>query len=298
MNHRRLALDLPTDAITVVTYEELDRYLVRFAERQLGLVLLLGRPGTGKTETVRRMLGWDPEENDRTLQEGPREEVLYIEGHVQPFGLYCSLWDHRDCPVVLDDLDRLYAHPECVRLLKPLCNCQRVKRLAWYTNATQTSDHLPTSFTTTSNVMLIANEWHTLNANVRALEDRAIILHFEPDNTEVHRRVADWFEDDEVYQFIGDHLAQIPQISMRHYHKGSLLRKAGLGDWRLSLLQMMVPDKRLGLVAALQVDPELTSDAERVARFMAESGQSRPTYYRMRSLLPVLRPSPRLNQAD
>ena len=48
---------------------------------------------------------------------------------------------------------------------------------------------------------------------------------------------------------------------------------------------MMVPDKWLGLVAALQVDPRLTSDGDRVARFMAESGQSRPTYYRLRSQL-------------
>lgn len=33
---------------------------------------------------------------------------------------------------------------------------------------------LPTEFLTTSSVMLIANEWRSLNSNVRALEDRTL----------------------------------------------------------------------------------------------------------------------------
>ena len=41
---------------------------------------------------------------------------------------------------------------------------------------------VPSTFTTSSNVILIANEWKSLNPNVRALEDRAIILHFNPSN--------------------------------------------------------------------------------------------------------------------
>ena len=120
----------------------------------------------------------------------PGGSPLYVEGHMQPFGLYRQLWEFRDRPIVLDDLDRLYADPDCVRLLKPLCNTVKQKRLHWLSNLTMSEGQLPSSFATSSNVILIANEWKSLNPNVRALEDRAIILHFDPSNEEVHRRCA------------------------------------------------------------------------------------------------------------
>ncbi len=46
---RRNGTILPDDMIVVPTYAQLTLYLQRFAEGQLGLVLILGRPGTGKT---------------------------------------------------------------------------------------------------------------------------------------------------------------------------------------------------------------------------------------------------------
>src|SRR5688500_9133177 len=104
--------DLPADAIEISSYCLLERYLSKYAHGDLGLVLLLRRSGTGKTEAAKKAMGC--EESEPT--------ALYVEGHAQPFGLYQQLWLHRNLPVVLDDLDRLYAMPVCVRLLKALCN--------------------------------------------------------------------------------------------------------------------------------------------------------------------------------
>ena len=137
---------------------------------------------------------------------------------------------------------------------------------------------VPTSFVTTSNVILIANEWRTVNPSVRAFEDRAIILHFDPPNAEVHRRVKEWFEDADVYKFI-------TELSMRHYCKGSQLRRAGMPDWRSSLLQMVLPDPRMACVVALQHDPTLRSEQERIEHFVAATGCSRTTYFRMKARL-------------
>lgn len=117
---------MPRDAIVVTQYPDLDRYIRKFAEGSLDLVLLLGKPGIGKTEAVKKALGID---------DCHPSETLYVEGHAQPFGLYQGLWRHRDSPVVLDDLDRLYANPDCVRILKPLCNMRPVKRISWLSNA-------------------------------------------------------------------------------------------------------------------------------------------------------------------
>lgn len=274
---------VPREVIRLTEYVQLDLYLTKFARGELGLVLLLGRHGTGKSETVKHALTVSAKTGDGAGMAS--EGTLIVEGHMQPFGLYRQLWDNRNQPIVLDDLDRLYADPDCVRLLKPLCNTVREKRLHWLTNLTLNDKTLPPTFTTASSVILIANEWKSLNPNVRALEDRAIILHFCPSNEEVHRKVGQWLDDPEVYDFIGRLLPMIPAVSMRHYCKGSQLRRAGFGDWRNSQLQMIIPDRRVACVMAIQHDPESRSEQQRIARFVATTGASRATYFRIKAKL-------------
>lgn len=247
---------------------------------------LLSVPQRGR---IGRPTGRRQERSLRVRAGVTQRRVLYVEGHMQPFGLYRQLWEHRDQPVVLDDLDRLYADPDCVRLLKPLCNTVHEKRLHWLTNVTVNAVDLPPSFVTSSSVILVANEWKSLNPNVRALEDRAIILHFAPDNPEVHRQVGRWFDDPEVYEFLESLLPVIPAVSMRHYCKGSQLRRAGLVDWRTSLLQMVVPDRKAACLVEAQHDPALRCEDERVARFRAATGASRATYFRIKARLATAR---------
>lgn len=274
---------LPREAISLTTYTQLDLYLEKFAQGEFGLLLLLGRPGTGKSESVKRALC--PPSHLGNNGDRIGLDVLYVEGHIQPYGLYRDLWEHRDQPVVLDDLDKLHADGNCVRLLKPLCNTERAKRISWLSNLTLNDQEVPASFVTTSNVILIANEWRTVNPSVRALEDRAIILHFDPPKAELHRRVAEWFDDADVYAFIERILPSVAELSMRHYCKGSQLRRAGLQDWRSSLLQMVLPDPRMACVVALQQEPTLESEQERVERFVAATGSSRATYFRIKAQL-------------
>lgn len=104
----------------MTTYAQLALFLRKFAEGHLGLLILLGRPGTGKTYQTKLALGALAESTSSQAVNPLPEQVLYVEGHVQSFGLYQKLWQFRDRTVVLDDLDRLYADPDCVRILKPL----------------------------------------------------------------------------------------------------------------------------------------------------------------------------------
>ena len=50
---------------------------------------------------------------------------------------------------------------------------------------------------------------------------------------------------------------------MRYYEKAKRLRDAGFMDWKKSLLQMMLSDRTVAVVAGLQLDPLLTSDTKR-----------------------------------
>ncbi|MCG3132729.1 MAG: hypothetical protein FLDDKLPJ_03595 [Phycisphaerae bacterium] len=275
--------ELPREVITLSTYPQLELYLSKLASGDQGLVLLLGRHGTGKSECVRRALGISVTECEAIASVAPR--VLCVEGHMQPYGLYHALWKFRDPPVILDDWDRLYADGDCVRILKPLCNTRRLKRITWLTNLTLTAEDVPPSFTTRSSVILIASEWRTVNSNVRALEDRAIILHFDPANAELHRRVGEWCDDQEVHSFLGRGVDVAPALSMRHYTQESQLRRAGLADWRSSLLPMVLPDPQLACVLAMQHEPNLRREEERVARFVKVTGCSRATYFRIKTQL-------------
>ncbi len=267
---------VPSDAITVTTYEELDLYVEKVVDGPLDLLLLIGRHGTGKSERVKRLL---------EVCGYPADSTLYVEGHAQPFGIYRGLWSHRDQPVVLDDVDRIYANADCVRLLKPLCDTRAVKRISWLTNATMNGSGPPPAFETRSPVILIANEWRSLNANVRALEDRAIIVHFDPSNETVHAQVGQWCDDDVVYRFIGAHVSAVPSVSMRWYAKAQKLREAGFDDWKISVLQMMLCNRHLAIVADLLLDSTYKTEGDRIRAFAVRTGRSRATYYRLKQKL-------------
>ncbi|GAB4147687.1 MAG: hypothetical protein Tsb009_20990 [Planctomycetaceae bacterium] len=211
--------------------------------------------------------------------------ALYIAGYTSPFALYRRLWECRDVPVVIDDLDRLYPQPDCIRLLKQLCNSNSVKQISWFSRAADQQNGLPQTFDTCSTVALIGNTWRTLSADVRALEDRAILLHFEPSNRELHATTGTWFDDDDVYRFIGSVLSDVSQLSIRQYLKGRALRQAGFTDWQATLLNMLLLDPSLARVARLQVDGSFEKEEERVKQFVHETGQSRATYFRLKRQL-------------
>jgi hypothetical protein len=198
-------------AVQITTYDALDRYLRAFAGGKFNLIVLVGAPGIQKSRVARDAL----------------PDACWIEGHATPLGIYMRLWEHRDEPVIIDDVDSLYADKAAVRMLKALCQTERRKTVAWE-SSTQilTREGIPRRFTTSSQVMIIANAWKSLNVHVTALEDRGHLLHFERSVVEVHIRVADWFWDQEIFDWIGAHLHLVQRPSMRLYRAAWELKEA------------------------------------------------------------------------
>src|SRR4051812_46430454 len=258
----------PDRAIVVTTYAELEAFVRAFADGHLGLLLLVGSHGLAKSRTVREALG---------------EGACWIEGQATAFGLYRELHRHRDEPVVLDDIDGLFADRESVRLLKAVCQTEEVKSVAWHTTAAERAG-LPDVFQTRSRVVLIANEWRTLNANVAAVEDRGHTLAFEPTPLEVHRKVASWFWDNDIYNFIGERLGLVALPTMREYLRAWELKRAGL-PWRDLLLAGLLSGSEL-LAAQIKADPSFASEADRVRAFIERGGGCKSSYYNALNRLP------------
>jgi hypothetical protein len=113
----RASAKMPPHALRLTTYAELDAYVRAFAEGHLQLLLLFGPPGVGKSRCVRQAL--DP-------------PVGWISGQATPLGIYLAAYGHRHQPLVFDDVDGLYADRSGIRLLKALCQTERVKTLGWH----------------------------------------------------------------------------------------------------------------------------------------------------------------------
>lgn len=252
---------LPEHALRIGSYDELEQYARAFGDGHLNLLILIGDPGLGKSQCVRRAVG---------------AAACWIDGTASAFGVYLQAYQHRDRPIVMDDVDGLYRDRNGVRLLKALCQTDQQKVLSWHTDAPNRHD-VPKQFSTTSRVAVIANEWRSLTADVAALEDRGHIISFEPTVVEVHRQAAAWFWDQEVFDFIADHLHLLGRHSLRTYVLAWELKQAGL-DWRAGVLGRCLTGPALA-VARLKADPAYPNEEERVRAFVASGEGCRASYF-------------------
>jgi hypothetical protein len=255
--------NLPGGAVSVTTYSELQQIAQAFARGDLNLLILLGAPGLEKS---------------RTLRDAVSPKACYIEGNATPFGVYCQLYHHRHQPIILDDVDNLYQDAAGIRLLKALCQTDPVKTVTWLSAARALErEDIPQRFRTRSPLALVANHWPRSNPHLAAVEDRGLVVCFEPSGLDVHARTGEWYWDQEIYDFLGERLHLIVQPSMRLYVLAWQLKKAGL-DWRRYVLGRLLSGTAL-LVAQLKADPRYGSEAERVHAFIAAGGGCRATYF-------------------
>jgi hypothetical protein len=266
---------LPSHAVHVPTYAELEHYVRAFAAGHFNLLLLLGSPGVGKSRAVRQALA------------GP---FCWIGGQATALGIYVEAYRHRHLPIVLDDVDGLDGNRDGIRVLKALAQTEPRKTLSWLTKTSLLQRAgVPRQFTTTSRLLLIGNAWKTRNADVAALEDRGHLLLFQPTALEVHRHAALWFWDQEVFDFLGDRLHLIAQHSLRSYGHAWELKQAGL-NWRQAVLSRFLTGAALA-VATLKANPHFTNEAQRVAAFVQSGAGCRATYFRhAKQIQPVQAP--------
>lgn len=269
----------PEGAVVVRRYASLLPYVDAFAGDAFNFLVILGQPGLSKSTLFRSRLP---------------ETACWIRGNGSPFLAYINVYKSINQPIVMDDVEALLRKPGGIELLRQLCETEGVKTVTWESDAgLLKKENVPTEFATTSKVCFIANDWARLNARLMALEDRAIVVSFEPDAREVHEQVGreGWFVDKEIYDFIGQHLGIIARPSMRFYTKAKEMKdareKTGSPalDWQCYLLKQWVKDEKLIRTAWLLADDSYANNRARAKEFVERGWGARSTFYaKMREL--------------
>lgn len=253
----------PDSSIILQTYAALENYVQAFANGHINLVILVGPPGLAKSRTVRAIL---------------KDDACWLEGNATAFGMYLQLYRNRDRFVVIDDVDSLYSDRNGIRLLKCLCQTEEEKSVAWHSAARSLEKAgIPREFVTRSRVVIICNDWRTLNRNVAALQDRGHVLVFRPTAAEVHAKASLWFKDEEILMWFERNLHRIPEPSLRLYLRAAELRRAGM-DWT-KCLPLTPENHRKRLVMELKADTSHETEESRVRAFALQGGGCRATYF-------------------
>jgi hypothetical protein len=258
----------PDHAIVIDNYAEFRDDVRAFDHGKYNFLIVIGRTGVGKTETLQEIIG----------------PHLVFGGQPTAWQMYQDIYHERPPTIVLDDVaTRFFRDPTCQSFMKALTDTRPAKTLRWPT-ASAAKAGLDPSFQTTTRVVLALNEWETVNEHVRAIEGRAFIVVFDPTPDELHHEVGrrGWFHDQEVYDFVWEHRRFITRPDMRAYRRIAEQKHAGR-PWRKRALEMLIGDRRMQEIAKLLDDPRYESNNQRAAAFVEQGLGARSTFYQLLS---------------
>lgn len=274
---------------TISRFWELAQWADAFMkEKGLRLMFLVGNPGTAKSQAIKARL--------------KPERHRYIKcGRLTAFQLFKQLYRFRNYDIILDDVEDAMKRPDTARILMNLCETdEEARTVAWFGSESMLKVckgkkciRIPQEFKTTSRICLVCNDWDILRSKFEALLDRGTVVFFDPSPEEVHAFVRDWFKDEEIYAFIGEHLDEIPQHSIRYYVISQELKRQYL-DWQHVLLESwrnehveIDPEKVVELILE---DPRYQTDKERIKAFTSRTGLQRRQWYNLKKKVQKRKP--------
>lgn len=265
--------EVPQEATVIHTYADLDAEAAAFFSDHYDLMIVIGRPGLGKTEAMKKYLALTPGIGH------------LITGKATPLGAYKECYDYRHRLLIFDDAEILWASDNGKTLMRALTQQQREKKLQWLTSSKQL-DNYPTSFKTTSRSAFVMNRFvSSEDPFYAAILDRGQLLYFDPTPFDIHTYVAEWFHDQEVFDFIAQHLHRVIGLSARAYNL-TAQRKAAGRDWKRFFKGRYCDESsRLWLVQKLVNDPTFKTVDDRIQAFIAQEGGCKKTYYNYKAEL-------------
>lgn len=259
----------------LTTYTELKEYISLFYRQEIDLLVITGKGGYGKTYEAKT---------------AAPPESLYLGGHITPLAMYKRLYYYRDSPVVLDDIDKLTKDPRIRSIIKQTGDTYSTKTVQWGTTSNKL-DGVPKEFSTTSNIMIIANDLSVKGLSEKALLSRGFVIEFEPTHHELLKRmqiVAKHYELEdtkkhEVLRFVTSRVSTAREANLRTLVKGFQLRAGTPHTWRSKLLRELDTDPHLVTVQRCLDLTDTVHAAEQ--HYTHTTGASRRTFYRHKQRL-------------
>jgi hypothetical protein len=115
---------IPVDQL----FEDLEDLVNLVVDRHRPSLLITGSPGVGKTHTVMDVLA------AAGLQRG--EDWVLVKGKTSPYGVYRTLFTHRNKIIVYDDSDAVFASQDARNLLKGALDSYGRRTISWQSNIT------------------------------------------------------------------------------------------------------------------------------------------------------------------
>ncbi len=307
----------PKSAHVVRDYATLKDIAKKFAAGEIKLLILLGGPGKGKGQIVKRaMLAQAPTSDDvffqalsefldnilARLSPGAAPQPappnlgpgLYVKGGISPISFHIAAYRHRDAPICIDDADAFFADAQLRERTKHLCETDRYKLMAHRTLAKElVAQGVPQEFWTTSPVCVIRNTWDSDDPITQAIESRGTVIVFEPTWAEAYAYIGEWFWDQEVYDHLWEMLPLLREPDIRLVTKAYDLKAANIPGlpWR-SVIDQHAADPAYIMVAEyLRQDiRQLGSEEQRIEAWVAavkardpKAAASRATWHRYRN---------------
>jgi hypothetical protein len=264
--------------IVLTTYDELRQTARKFVEGRIPLMVLVGSPGLGKTQVLEGAYSGLP--------------YLKVDGKKAPLDLYVDLFRHLDQPVLLDDVDTLLDNKDGQVLIRQLTDTKPLRGVSWGTRTKildTLSPPVPRFFHTRSPVCVIANRWRSTGI-FGAIESRATLFRFKPSWAEAYEYAGQWFDDQEVLDYVHAHLGVMTNPDLRLLRQAVTVRSLGLmsQDWRQLFDSCIAMDRvqaEVERLLSLKI-----SNAERARLFTKGGFGDRATFYRRLAKRPTPTP--------
>lgn len=322
--------DYPESAHVIRDYATLKLIALAFAAGQIKLLILLGGPGKGKGQIVKRAMQAQAPTTDAIFSQvlsqslenilarlapdaAPQPDPpnlgpgLYIKGFVSPISFHIAAYKHRDAPICIDDADAFFADTQLRERTKHLSETDKYKLQAHRTLSKELiAECVPQEFWTTSPVCIIRNVWDSSDHINQAIESRGTVIVFEPTWAEAYAYMGEWFWDQEIYDYLWEKMPLLREPDIRLVRKAYDTKLANIPGlpWR-SVIDRHAADPAHILVAEyLNKDfAQFGGEEQRIAAWVGavkahdlKAAASRATWHRYKNevedlILSAVRPN-------
>lgn len=259
---------VPPGTEIIRTYREYGKLVDGFFNGFYQLLFIIGRPGLAKSYEFEERLA---------------ERGHLIKGWAAPLQAYIEAYRHRHQPLIFDDAEVLWKRPGGRILIRSLTEHRPQKLVQWKSTTKELKKAgVPQSFYTTSKIAIIANRFSFGSEEEReAILDRGHLVLFDPLPLEIHQRIGDWFWCQEIYDYLGERLHMLDNLSARTYIKAWERKQAG-GNWKKLISDVFCHKNAVLLVQTLEDDPDCRVVDDRLRKFIDQTALSRATYFNIK----------------